>query len=111
MHPPQPDEYNPYYSRYISLVDTGDIVARLSSQVNDTAALLSALREDQGNHRYAPDKWSVNQVVGHLIDTERIFSYRALRIARNDSKPLQGFDQDDYVRFAGSESCKLSGLI
>jgi hypothetical protein len=111
MHRPQPDEYNPYYGKYISLVEADDIVNALTTQGNETTALLSKLTESQGNHRYAPDKWSVKQVLGHLTDSERIFAYRALRIARNDSKPLQGFEQDDYVRYGGFDDLSLHVLV
>jgi hypothetical protein len=111
MDKPHPDEYNPYYGKYVALVDTDDIVATLTAQANDTVALLSNLNESQGDHRYAPDKWSIKQMLGHIIDTERIFAYRALRIARNDPKPLEGFEQDDYVRNGGFEQNTLSGLI
>jgi len=74
-------------------------------------AILSSLGERQGNYRYAPDKWSVKEVLGHVIDTERIFAYRALRIARNDKTPIEGFEQDDYVRAALSGNHTLAGLI
>jgi hypothetical protein len=111
MEKPQPDEYNPYYGKYTALLETDDIVGKLTSQANDTVALLSTLRESQGDHRYAPGKWSIKQLLGHIIDTERIFAYRALRIARNDPKPMEGFEQDDYVRNGGFEENTLSGLI
>lgn len=111
MNKPQPDEYNAYYGKYIILVDSDDIVSTLTSQANDTVALLSKLKESQGDHRYAPGKWSIKQMLGHIIDTERIFAYRALRIARNDPKPLEGFEQDDYVRNGGFEQNTLGGLI
>ncbi len=111
MDKPQPDEYNPYYGKYISLVDSGDIVGTLTTQANDTVSMLSKLTESAGDHRYAPDKWSIKQVLGHVVDAERIFAYRALRIARNDPKPLEGFEQDDYVRNGAFEHGTLSGLI
>ena len=108
---PDPSEFVPYYGRYISLVEEGDIVHTLERQIGDTVALLSGLSESQGDHRYAPDKWSVKQIVGHLTDGERIFSYRALRIARADQTPIEGFEQDDYVRSGGFDGRKLSDLV
>jgi hypothetical protein len=111
MHRPEPDEYNSYYHRYISLVDRDDVIAALATQANETAAFLATFREDQGDRSYGPGKWSVKQVVGHLIDAERIFAHRAHHIARNDSKPLDGFEQDDYVLSGGFEHRTLSGLI
>jgi uncharacterized damage-inducible protein DinB len=94
---PEQGEYDPYYERYISLVNTGDIVSTLQEQIQDTRALLSPITDQQGNFRYAPGKWSVKEVIGHLSDTERIMTYRALRISRGDKTPIEGFEQDDYV--------------
>jgi hypothetical protein len=95
---PQSGEYAPYYDRYISLVPEKDILATLDQQRRQTVLLLSGRSEADGDVRYAPDKWSLKEVLGHLNDTERIMSYRALRIARADATPIEGFEQDDYVR-------------
>lgn len=108
---PQPGEYAPYYDRYISLVDSNDILAVLDEQRRQTVLLLSGRTEAEGNLRYAPDKWSLKEVLGHLNDTERIMSYRALRIARNDATPIEGFEQDDYVRNGPFARHPLSNLI
>ena len=107
---PDASEYAPYYGRYISLVETHDILRTLEQQSPQTLALLSGLSEQQGDSRYAPGKWSIKQMVGHVIDAERIFTYRALRIARNDKTPIEGFEQDDYVRDGGFEHRKLADL-
>jgi uncharacterized damage-inducible protein DinB len=107
---PDTTEYLPYYGRYVSLVPDGDILTVLGKQAEETAALLNSIPESQGGFRYAPDKWSIKELVGHLIDCERIFAYRALRFARNDKTPLPGFEQDDYVTNASFDSCKLSDL-
>ena len=95
---PQAGEYAPYYERYISLIQENDILATLDRQRRETVLLLSGLSEEQGDFRYAPDKWSAKQVLGHMCDTERVFAYRALRIARGDATPMEGFEQDDYVK-------------
>jgi uncharacterized damage-inducible protein DinB len=95
---PQAGEYAPYYERYISLIVENDILATLDRQRREMVLLLSGLNEEQGNFRYAPEKWSAKQVLGHVCDTERIFAYRALRIARGDVTPMEGFEQDDYVK-------------
>jgi len=97
---PEPDEYSPYHVRYISLVQGNDILGALESQRRQTLILLSGRDDKDGDFRYAPDKWSVKEVLGHVCDTERIFAYRALRIARGDRTPLAGFEQDDYIRNA-----------
>ncbi len=109
--PPEAAEYAPNYGRYISLVSGNDIVRTLETQANETVALLRGLTEQQGDDRYAPEKWSIKEVVGHVIDTERIFAYRALRIARRDQTPIEGFEQDDYVRAARFGERALAGLI
>ena len=109
--PPEISEYAPYYSRYITLVKSDDIVGTLQKQVHTTQALLSSLSEAQANFRYAPDKWTIKQVLGHLIDSERIFAYRALRIARADQIPMEGFEQDDYVRSGNFETRTMSDLL
>jgi uncharacterized damage-inducible protein DinB len=108
---PEASEYAPYYSRYISLVKGDDIVAALRQQLPQTKALLSSLNDQQGDFRYAPEKWSVKQVLGHLIDSERIFAYRALRIARADQIPMEGFEQDDYARSGDFENRSIPDLL
>ena len=108
---PKPGEYNPYYDRYISLIPGSDIVATLASELPKTVALLSALSEQDGELRYAPDKWSVKEVIGHMNDTERIMTYRALRIARNDRTPIEGFEQDDYIRSGPYSDLTLADLV
>ena len=110
MTKPETTEYAPYYGKYISLVADGDIVTTLENQIDATLQVLRGLGEEKGNHRYAPGKWSVKEMIGHLIDTERIFAYRALCFARNDKTPLPGFEQDDYVANADFDSARLADL-
>jgi DinB superfamily len=107
---PDETEYLPYYGRYISLVPAGDILALLSRQREDTLALLGSIPESEAGFRYEPDKWSIRELVGHVTDTERIFSYRALRFARNDQTPLAGYEQDDYIRGASFDDYPLAEL-
>lgn len=107
---PADDEYLPYYGRYIQRVPDGDVLATLSQQIGETLALLRGLPESVASYRYAPDKWSVNELVGHVIDSEKIFAYRALRFARADTTPLPGYEQDDYVRNSTFNSYPLSEL-
>src|ERR1700756_3972782 len=95
---PEPSEHSPYHEGYISLVPGNDIISTLESQRRQTLILLSGRDESEVAFRYAPGKWSVKEVLGHVCDTERIFAYRALRIARGDRTPLAGFEQDDYIR-------------
>jgi len=111
---PQPGEYAPYYERYISLVPGNDVLAALTvleEQRRQMLLLLSGRAEADGDLRYAPEKWSVKEVLGHINDTERVMSYRALRIARGDQTPTAGFEQDDYVRNGPFAHCTLADLI
>jgi polar amino acid transport system permease protein len=108
---PEPTEYAPHYGVYISQVPEGDILDLLEHQLADTLALLSGMSEERSRYRYAPGKWSIKEVVGHLSDTERVMSYRLLRIARGDATPLPGFEQDDYVRAAGFDRLALADLV
>jgi len=107
---PQPTEYAANYEKYVALVPGNDIVAILEAQRLQMAQLFAARSERDGNFRYAPDKWTVKEVLGHVTDTERIFAYRALRIARQDQTPLSGFEQDDYVRAGGFGEQSLADL-
>lgn len=107
---PDPTEYLPYYGKYISMVPDGDIVTVLGKQMEETAHFLESIPESRANFRYAPDKWSIKELVGHVIDSERIFAYRALRFARNDKTPLPGYEQDDYVSNASFDRCTLTDL-
>jgi hypothetical protein len=107
---PEPSEYAPYYGRYIERVPDGSIVDVLRSQVRGTLDLLRSVPEAKGDYSYAPGKWSIKEVVGHVIDGERVFGYRALRIGRSDATPLPGFEQDDYVRAGGFAARSLRHL-
>ncbi len=82
----------------------------MGQQLEETLTLLRNIPESQADFRYAPDKWGIKELVGHVIDTERIFAYRALRFARNDKTNLPGYEQDDYVRNASFDSCSLAQL-
>jgi uncharacterized damage-inducible protein DinB len=108
---PQAGEYAPYYDRYISLVASTDILTTLDEQRRAMVLLLSCRDEEDGNFRYAPDKWSAKEVLGHICDTERVFAYRALRIARGDVTELAGFEQDDYVRNGPFAQRPISDLV
>lgn len=107
---PDASEHAPYYSRYVSLVPGSDILSALQHQAEDMESL-RALSDEEACFRYAPDKWSVKQVLGHIIDTERVFAYRALRIARGDQTPIEGFEQDDYVRNGPFERISMTELM
>ena len=109
---PRPDEFEhlPYYRKYVDLVPDGDLVQMLRTQLDETLSMVRGLREEQGGHRYAPSKWSVREVLGHVIDTERVFAYRALRIARGDATPMEGFDENAYAAASAADTRTLADL-
>ena len=108
---PQAGEYAPYYDKYISLIPGNDVLSALDEQRRQTLLLLSGRTDADSNLRYAPGKWTVKEVLGHINDTERVFAYRALRIARNDQTPIEGFEQDDYVKFGPFATRSLVDLV
>ena len=103
-------EYAPYYDTYVRRVPDGDIAEILSGQVADTLSLLGSVPANREDYRYEPGKWSVREVVGHMIDTERIFAFRALAIARGEGASLPGMDQDEYAAASNAGSRSLSDL-
>ncbi len=110
--PPQSGEYAEFYAGYIQRAQArGNVCAALAQQINELRSALGNLSDEQALFRDAPKEWSIKEVVGHLNDGERVFSYRLLRISRNDPTPLSGFEQDDYVREAGSDNCSLEDLL
>jgi hypothetical protein len=108
---PEPGEYAAYYEKYISLVPGADVTGALETQRVQTMQLFAGRSERDGNFRYAAEKWTAKEVLGHITDSERIFTYRALRIARSDQTPMEGFEQDDYVRGAGFNERALASLV
>ncbi len=110
MNRPESSEYADYYANYISKVPGSDVLGVLESQRLQMLQLFTGRSERDGSFRYAPGKWTVKEVLGHITDTERIFTYRALRFARGDQTPLPGFEQDDYVRCAAFGERTLAGL-
>jgi uncharacterized damage-inducible protein DinB len=108
---PSPDEFASYYAAYVGNVPDGDVTELLESQLTEYRALLGGLDDEAALHRYAPGKWSVKQVVGHVTDSERIFSYRALRMARADRTPLPGFDENDFVANARFDERGIGDLL
>lgn len=104
-------EHLPYYSQYIDLAPAGNIVDLLTEQLAATGALLAPLSADQVNFRPKPEDWKILEVLGHMADSERVFAYRALCVARNDATPLPSFDQDHFVANADFASRTLTDLL
>lgn len=110
MNRPAATEYAEFYANYISKVPGTDVLGVLEAQRVQMLHLFGGRSERDGGFRYAPGKWTVKECLGHISDTERIFTYRALRIARGDKTPLPGFEQDDFVKNGGFAERKLSDL-
>ncbi|MCA9735714.1 MAG: DinB family protein [Deferribacteres bacterium] len=110
IRPPK-NEYAEYYHKYIRQLPDGDICEILASQLDETIKLLAQIDEVQANHRYAAGKWSLKDVVAHIVDTERVFAYRALCFARNDSGPFPSMEQDNFVRFGNFANRSLKSIV
>ena len=108
---PNKNDYAPYYEGYISLVEGNDIFKILVSQSIKTQEVLNSFPKAMGDFTYQPGKWTVKQVIGHLIDTERVMAYRAMCIARDEKQSLPGFDQDDYVKAGNFNKRDLFDLV
>lgn len=108
---PKPDEFLEYYGRYIDRVPDGDIVDTLSRQTTETIAFFKSIPEAKADYQYAPGKWSIRQVIGHLCDGERVFQYRAFRFSRADKTPVAGFEENDYVANAPYAKVSMEKLI
>jgi hypothetical protein len=108
---PEQSDYPEYYDRYIILVEDENIVRVMENQLQTSEKLFSSITEEQGNFAYADCKWTVKEVIGHLIDTERIMAYRALAIARGEKQSLPGFEQDEYIANCNFAERKLEDLI
>lgn len=108
---PEADEHAPYYSKYISKVTDGDIVATLDLIRRDTLALLGSISEDRSMFAYAPEKWNIKEVIGHVADGERVFSYRALWFARRSEHPLPSMEENEFAKYGGHAQRSWKSII
>jgi hypothetical protein len=111
MQRPNQTDYIPYQEVYIKTVEGNNILKVLGEQLVSITAFINTIHEDKGKYSYSNGKWTIKEVIEHITDTERIFAYRALCIARGEEKILPGFDQDDYVKASDSNNRKVSDLI
>lgn len=107
----QSNEYHPYYNLYLSKCHFENLVQGLVESTNDFTSFLKSIPEEKLEFRYASNKWTIKEVVLHVVDTERIFAYRALRFARRDFTPLEGFDQDEYVPLSHANKRSMPSLV
>jgi hypothetical protein len=109
---PAADEYGPAFAGYVArIANHEDIVTAMAAQLDQFLARLAALPNPRGEYRYAPGKWRLKEVVGHLSDTERVFAYRALRVARGDTIPLRAFDDQAWVAQMGADARTLADMV
>ena len=109
---PQEDEFPSYSHIYMDLLNVdGEILDFLKQSVRDVKKLIYSLPEEKLTYRYAKGKWTIKEILVHIVDDERIFSYRALRYARNDDTPLHGFEQDDYAEYSGANERSLESIF
>ncbi|WP_395811682.1 DinB family protein [Daejeonella sp.] len=109
MKPPQAEEFPIFYKGYVDTV-SDDVLAELEQQIESFSALLKNVPKEKASFAYAEGKWTIKELAGHVIDTERIMAYRALRISRNDATPLPGFDENNYVSNAHFADRSLESL-
>ena len=107
---PETSEYDPFFATYIDRVPDGDILSTLTTSIEQTEALLRSCPTERERYRYAPDKWSIRELVGHIIDAERLYAYRALHFARADPSPLPGMDPADWARNSNASDRPLPDL-
>ena len=110
LEPPKGAEYPPYYGTYVSKVPSGNVIDLLKTEMEETVSLLGGIPEDRAGYRYAKEKWSVKEVVGHLLDTERVFAMRCVAFARADPNAWPGMDQDPWVAVAKFDTRLLKDL-
>ena len=108
---PDETEYAVYYGRYIGQIDGVDVVAVLEQQLQSALSLLREIDDRTAEFRYAPGKWTVKELIGHVIDTERVFAYRALAFARNDRTALPGFDENSWAENANYSSLPFADIL
>lgn len=111
MQRPKTNEFAPYYNTYISKVEGDGAMSMLESQPAELRSMLGELDEERGSYAYAEGKWTLKELLSHIIDGERIFSYRILRISRGDETPIEGFEQDDYITNSNANNRPLDDLI
>ncbi len=110
MSRPEKEEYAGYYETYVSLVEEIDIVPVLENQLSELQSLFAEISEEKADFRYAEGKWSIKELVGHIIDGERVFAYRSLRFSRNDETLLAGFEEKSYIANSNYSNAELADL-
>lgn len=108
---PEKTEYAEFYAGYVSLVEETEVISALQKQLTEVEILFADISEETADYAYAPEKWSVKEIFGHIIDAERVFSYRAFRISRGDQTPLASFDENSFVANSNFAARAIADLI
>ncbi len=111
MNRPESNEFAPYYNNYISLIEGNEAIPILEAQSADLRSMFSDVAEEKGTFAYAEGKWTIKELLSHLIDGERIFAYRVLRISRGDETPIEGFEQDGYIENSNANNRSFADLL
>jgi len=111
MNRPETNEFAPYYNNYVSLVTDGPIATVLKAQPGELSRLISGLPDEKGTFAYAEGKWTIKELLSHIIDGERIFAYRVLRVSRGDKTPIEGFEQDEYIETSNANNRSFAELL
>ena len=111
MNRPETNEYAPYYDTYVSLIDGDNVIPVLNDQSNELRAIFLNMPEEKGSFTYEPGKWTIKELLSHIIDGERIFGYRILRISRGDETPIEGFEQDDYIATSNANNRSFADML
>ena len=111
MQRPEASEFAPYYNNYISQIDGDSVLPVLDAQIEQIRSMFAAVPEGKGAYAYAEGKWTIKELLSHLIDGERIFAYRILRISRGDKTPIEGFEQDDYIQTSNANNRSFADLL
>lgn len=107
---PDPSEHAPHFGKYVDMVGEDNVIKFLTEQKNDLVELIKSLSEEKGNYTYAPEKWTIKEVIGHIIDSDRVYGFRALYFARSGTVALPGYDQDIWAKEGAYNSIGLSDL-
>jgi hypothetical protein len=111
MNRPETNEFDPYYNIYISLIDGNDVLPILDAQPAEIRKMFSGVPEEKGTFAYAEGKWTIKELLSHLIDGERMFAYRTLRVSRGDETPIEGFEQDGYIENSNANNRSFAELL
>ena len=111
MNRPEPTEFAPYYNTYVSLIDGDSVLPVLEAQSGELRAIFWDMHEEKGTFTYESGKWTIKELLSHIIDGERIFAYRILRVSRGDTTPIEGFEQDDYIATSNANNRTFADML